>query len=290
MVGKRRGVVAGVVRRDDDVALRGKERCEQQRLCILQVGHVEGALGARPVRILDDRPRAGAARPGACRHHERCRCGGGLAGTSHRLVLDVVHEDVAHRRTAERQHLLVRGGSVQLGQQRRGRDCRQQLRWRLQQRAALRRSAVRARLHPAAAPAAAGHQQRCQQRQMPVLEQAHGFSDPLNCTPRLLRDSRQSVKFSTGLSGGLEHAIDSGSHDLSHPIAPAAAGCPADRRRRRSCSAGHPSRGRARSAPGAGRRAARAARARSGCADLRLCRSSGRQAKMDAQGAGRRAA
>ncbi len=138
MIIESRCVVAGVIRRDDNVALRRKYRDQVQRLGILQIVHRERTVGGGAVRIEENRPRAGAVRSKPGRHHQHGGRGGGFIRSVHRLVLDVIHEKVANRSAAQRGKQQV-AREVEFRQQIHRRESRQQRGRTLKQRSARRR-------------------------------------------------------------------------------------------------------------------------------------------------------
>src|SRR5579875_3457151 len=91
VIAERGCVVAGVVRRDDDVALRGEHRGEDQPFVIAggaDVRDVVAAIRRSAVRIEHDRARTAAGGVGAARHHQSARGRRGLPLRAHALVLE----------------------------------------------------------------------------------------------------------------------------------------------------------------------------------------------------------
>ena len=121
MIGKRRRVIAGVVRRDDDVPLRCEERRQGESLRILHVRHIEGAVRGGAMSVQEDGARSGAAGAKTGRHHQRSGGRGGFVRSTDRRVLDVIEKNVAVRRAAESQQLLI-GREIEFEQQIRRRD------------------------------------------------------------------------------------------------------------------------------------------------------------------------
>ena len=108
MVWQCRRVIARIVGCDDDVALGREQRGERHRLGVAEARHGERAVGGGAVRIEQHGTRAGARslpKPGG--NQQRGGSGRGLAGPAHGLVPDVVHQDVADRRPAEREARAV---------------------------------------------------------------------------------------------------------------------------------------------------------------------------------------
>ncbi len=119
MVGQRRGVVAGIVGRHDDVALGCEHGRENQALAVArggQIGNVEILVRRRAVGIHDDRSRSLTSCIRPRRHHQRAGSGRGLALRADRLVLQLIHVDGTGRRVRDRDQLLTEAVEAQLRQ------------------------------------------------------------------------------------------------------------------------------------------------------------------------------
>src|SRR3984957_8823032 len=128
------------------------------------------------MRVQNHRARPSAVRTKTGWYHQRRGRSRGFIRAANRFVTDVVDQDVANRRAAERQQLLI-GREVELKQQTRRCERGQKLDWVLQQRSA-RRSGGNAGVRVADAtttpPAAAGGQQQCcEKRRRPALDWLH---------------------------------------------------------------------------------------------------------------------
>ena len=156
MIRQGRRVIAGVVRRHHDVALRCKQGSQRNRFGILQIRHVEGAIGGGAVRVQNDGALAAAVRAESAWNHEDRGGRGGFAGAADCGVLDVIENDIAKGGAADRQQQLV-DGQFEFGEERRNREGGQKLGRSLQQRAAGRgRARIRAGRTSATTPAAGG--------------------------------------------------------------------------------------------------------------------------------------
>ena len=111
-------VVAGVVRRHDDVALRREHRRNQRAFgvrWIRDVGNIERLVGLGAVRILDDRSQTRAGGRGTGRHHQRARGLAGLTGAADGPEFEIVEIHAARGIARELQQLLAgcsRGGDL----------------------------------------------------------------------------------------------------------------------------------------------------------------------------------
>jgi hypothetical protein len=111
-------VVAGIIRRHHDVALRREHGGDQHALGvggIGDVGNVESLVGIRAVRIQHDGRAPEQARCGARGHHQ---CTGGFGGFTRAAdgpELDVVEIHAAIRIARKLQQLRTAGGSRQFG-------------------------------------------------------------------------------------------------------------------------------------------------------------------------------
>jgi hypothetical protein len=125
VIGQRRAVVAGVVGRDDDVALRREHRGDQRALgpalvgLVQDVGDVVAVRGRCSMRVDKDGQRATAAGASG-RRHDRARRGRRFPLASDRLVLEIMKVDAALGRTGKGEQLLARRTGIQLG----GERCR----------------------------------------------------------------------------------------------------------------------------------------------------------------------
>lgn len=112
MIGKRRSIETRIVRRDDNVTLRGERSRDQQTFGVIRVReirYVVALLGRRSMRVHDDRScaRAGGVRTGG--NHQRARGGGCLSGGVECVVADLVSVDTALRIDDEIQDSCSRG-------------------------------------------------------------------------------------------------------------------------------------------------------------------------------------
>ncbi len=142
VIGKARGVIAGVVGRDDDVAFSRKLGREDQAFAVPGSGdgrNVEVLVGCRAVRVEQYGARTLTARVGARRHHESAGSGREFALAAHRLVLQLIDVDRTGRCIRQRDEVLTQRIDAKLGQQVRGR-VRTDLGRRVGQQLAARRS------------------------------------------------------------------------------------------------------------------------------------------------------
>src|SRR5256884_109338 len=120
MVVQAGGVIAGVVRSDDDVASSRTDNCERQAFLVAlacQVGNVERLEGPLPMGVQRNRSRALTSRMGARGYHQCRGSGGGLTTGADGVVLEMVGIDGAGRREDELYQLPAQLAAAQPGEQ-----------------------------------------------------------------------------------------------------------------------------------------------------------------------------